>query len=295
PSPESGSVVVEILNRKVMLQACRRGKEQGIVYTWRRTEERNISRKKVSEIDEHPRQELRVNGFRARYTFKDIIGESIVLRETMDRAKQFAVTSASIVITGESGTGKELFAQAIHNASPRFAFPFVAINCAAIPESLLESELFGYEGGSFTGALRNGREGLFEQAHMGTLFLDEIAELPFSLQSRLLRVLQEKEVMRIGANRVRAIDVRVIAASNQDLEQEVMRGKLRPDLYYRLAVLPLHIPPLRERKEDLALLIRKFLDDFHDARPWSPTLLTTLQALAEEHMGRRKLTELAQT
>ncbi|MDI6878241.1 MAG: sigma 54-interacting transcriptional regulator [Desulfitobacteriaceae bacterium] len=277
PAPESGAVTVDLLNRKVMLRAFGRGKNQGIVYTWQRIEERKSS-KVAAGVEDYPKQELRVNGFRARYTFKDIVGESKVLRETLERANQFAETSASIVITGESGTGKELFAQAIHNASPRSPLPFVAINCAAIPESLLESELFGYEGGSFTGALRSGREGLFEQAHMGTIFLDEIAELPLSLQSRLLRVLQEKEVMRIGANRVRPIDVRVISASNQDLEQEVMRGKLRPDLYYRLAVLPLYIPPLRERKEDLVLLVQKFLADFHDRRPWSPALLAKLQA-----------------
>lgn len=278
PGPESGGVTVDLLNRKVMLRAFGRGKNQGTVYTWHRVEERGKSQKTVPGVEDYSQQGLRVNGFRARYTFKDIVGESKILRDTMERANQFAGTSASIVITGESGTGKELFAQAIHNASPRSAFPFVAINCAAIPESLLESELFGYEGGSFTGALRSGREGLFEQAHMGTIFLDEIAELPLSLQSRLLRVLQEKEVMRIGANRVRSIDVRVISASNQDLEQEVMRGKLRPDLYYRLAVLPLHIPPLRERKEDLTMLIRKFLHDFQDQRSFAPTLLTVLQA-----------------
>lgn len=277
PAPESGGVTVDLLNRKVMLRAFGRGKNQGTVYTWHRLEERKPL-KIAGEAGDYPKQELRVNGFRARYTFKDIVGESKALRETVERANQFAGTAASIVITGESGTGKELFAQAIHNASPRSPFPFVAINCAAIPESLLESELFGYEGGSFTGALRSGREGLFEQAHMGTIFLDEIAELPLSLQSRLLRVLQEKEVMRIGANRVRSIDVRVISASNQDLEQEVMRGKLRPDLYYRLAVLPLHILPLRERKEDLAMLIRKFLDDFQDQRSFAPTLLSALQA-----------------
>ncbi len=278
PAPESGAVAVDLLNRQVMLQAFGRGKNQGIVYTWRRMEERIKSSKMAAGVEDYPKQELRANGFRTRYTFKDIVGESKVLRETLERANQFAGTSASIVITGESGTGKELFAQAIHNASPRSQFPFVAINCAAIPESLLESELFGYEGGSFTGALRSGREGLFEQAHMGTIFLDEIAELPLSLQSRLLRVLQEKEVMRIGANRVRPIDVRVISASNQNLEQEVRRGKLRPDLYYRLAVLPLYIPPLRERTEDLALLIRNFLADFHDRRAWSPALLAKLQA-----------------
>jgi transcriptional regulator with GAF, ATPase, and Fis domain len=169
-----------------------------------------------------------------------------------------AQSASSVLITGETGTGKEMFAQAIHNSSPRRDFPFVAVNCGALPESLLESELFGYEEGAFTGARRGGKPGLFELAHRGTLFLDEIGEMPPSLQMRLLRVLEERQVMRLGGAGLRGIDIRVIAASNRNLERMVAEGGFREDLYYRLAVLPLPIPPLRDRIEDILPLVREF-------------------------------------
>src|SRR5690606_10829105 len=167
-----------------------------------------------------------------------------------------AQSSATVLIVGESGTGKELLAQGIHNASPRQSQPFVAINCAAFPDTLLESELFGYVDGAFTGSSRGGKVGLFEAAHTGTIFLDEIGEMPLSLQTRLLRVLQEKEVLRIGATEPTPVDVRVIAATHRNLTQQVLQGEFRQDLYYRLNILLMHLPALRDRREDLPLLAR---------------------------------------
>lgn len=160
---------------------------------------------------------------------------------------------------GETGTGKELFAQAIHNASRRQGQPFVAINCAAVPENLLESELFGYEEGAFTGARKKGKPGLFELAHGGTIFLDEIGDIAQAIQIKLLRVLQQKEIMRVGGQHTIPIDVRVIAATNRNLLAAVQEGTFRADLYYRLNVLPLYLPPLRERKEDIPVLLRDML------------------------------------
>ncbi len=200
------------------------------------------------------RAQLLGQGHVAKYKFEDIIGETKKFVEIKNVAKKMAISSSSILITGESGTGKELFAQAIHNNSKRKEYQFVAINCAALPESLLESELFGYEDGSFTGAKKGGKLGLFELAHKGTLFLDEVGEMDLSLQSRLLRVIQEREVMRIGGDSLIKIDTRIIAATNKDLKKMVTKGEFRKDLYYRLNVLPLEIIPLRERKEDILIL-----------------------------------------
>jgi propionate catabolism operon transcriptional regulator len=174
-------------------------------------------------------------------------------------AYQYAASQASILITGETGTGKELFAQGIHEASPRSQQPFVAINCAAIPESLIESELFGYVEGAFTSARKGGKPGLFELAHTGTLFLDEIGDLPIYLQARLLRVLQEKEVMRIGATEPIRIDVRVIAATHANLQERADLREFRPDLLFRLNTLPLELPTLRDRPDDIALLVEHHL------------------------------------
>lgn len=197
------------------------------------------------------RAQLLDKGHKAKYTFDDIVGESAAICRVKEIAKKMAKTKASILITGESGTGKELFAHAIHNASERKQFPFIAINCAALPENLLESELFGYVDGAFTGAKKGGKMGLFEFAHMGTFFLDEVEGMSPMLQIKLLRVLQEHEVMRIGDNRLINVDVRIIAASNEKLEQLVCEGKFRRDLYYRLNTLPVNLPPLRERREDI--------------------------------------------
>ncbi len=192
----------------------------------------------------------------AKYGLSNLVGESAALRNVKRRALSCAQSTATVLIVGESGTGKELLAQGIHNASERRAQPFVAINCAAFPESLLESELFGYVEGAFTGSSRGGKMGLFEAAHTGTIFLDEIGEMPLSLQTRLLRVLQEREVLRIGATVPTPVDLRVIAATHRDLPRQVKDGLFRQDLYYRLNILGIRLPPLRERHGDLPLLVR---------------------------------------
>jgi transcriptional regulator, propionate catabolism operon regulatory protein len=213
----------------------------------------------LQETERRIRKKITQKQLVANYSFDDIIGSSPPIRETIQKAKKFSKSNSSILIHGESGTGKELFAQSIHKESNRSIYPFVAVNCAAIPESLLDSELFGYEEGSFTGARRGGKPGLFELAHQGTIFLDEISELPLHLQSRLLRVLQEKEIMRIGGDQVIPIDIRIIAASNKNLMDAVKKGTFREDLYFRINVLQLFIPPLRNRKEDIALLFKYFI------------------------------------
>jgi len=210
--------------------------------------------------EEKAQHELRVQllnrGYRAKYTFADIIGETAEMKELKAIAGRMARSDGSVLITGESGTGKELFAQAMHNASVRRDYQFVAVNCAALPESLLESELFGYEEGAFTGARKGGKPGLFELAHQGTLFLDEIGEMALHLQSRLLRVLQEREVTRIGGDRVIKVDIRLIAATNMELMSSVRVGSFRRDLYYRLNVLPLKTIPLKDRALDIPILVR---------------------------------------
>lgn len=208
------------------------------------------------------RQKLRESGFIAKYTFSDIIHASAAMQQTITKARQYAAATCSIIIQGETGTGKELFAQSIHNASTLAKGPFVAVNCGAIPKDLLESELFGYAPGAFTGAMRSGKSGLFELSHGGTLFLDEITEMDFFLQTRLLRILQAKEVMRIGDNKVIPINVRVIAATNRNPTEEVAAGRLRADLYYRLNVLDLKVPPLRDRQEDIPLLFNNFVRQY---------------------------------
>jgi transcriptional regulator with PAS, ATPase and Fis domain len=175
-------------------------------------------------------------------------------------AEQFAASDSSILISGETGTGKEVFAQSIHNASRRGRQPFVAINCAALPVQILESELFGYVGGAFTGASGKGKPGLLEVAHGGTLLLDEIAEMDASLQSKLLRVIQERKVMRLGSDRIQHTDIRIIAATNKNLKELVAANRFRADLYYRLNVLRLHLPPLRDRSEDIELYAQTFLE-----------------------------------
>lgn len=196
----------------------------------------------------------------ARYDLDQLIGQSEAIRKVRDRAHMCARSDATVLIIGESGTGKELLAQGIHNASARRDQPFVAINCAAFPDSLLESELFGYVDGAFTGSTRGGKVGLFEAAHTGTIFLDEIGEMPLSLQTRLLRVLQEREVLRIGATEPTPVDVRVIAATHQDLGTMAESGEFRSDLYYRLNILLLRLPALRERAGDLPLLAMHLRD-----------------------------------
>ncbi|WP_213989222.1 sigma-54-dependent Fis family transcriptional regulator [Sodalis sp. dw_96] len=198
-------------------------------------------------------------GHIARAQFKDIQGSSQAIKRTLALATRYAETDGTVFIVGETGTGKELFAQSIHNSSARANRPFVAVNCSALPGSLLESELFGYVSGAFTGASSKGKPGLFEQADGGTIFLDEVTEIEPHIQAKLLRVLQEKQVMRLGSDAITPFDVRIIAASNEDIPRLLESGKFRSDLYYRLNVLMLHLPPLRERQEDIPLLCRYFL------------------------------------
>lgn len=215
--------------------------------------------KDLRDIEINTKELFEKKGLYAKYTFSDIIHFSNTMKECINTAKTVALTDHTVLITGESGTGKELISQSIHNYSQRKKMPFVAINCAALPESLLESELFGYESGSFTGAKKNGKLGLFEQSNGGTIFLDEIGDISPHLQSRLLRVLQERQIMRIGSNKLINIDTRIIAATNRDLKSEVDKGNFRKDLYYRLNVISICTEPLRNRKEDILPLMSSFL------------------------------------
>ncbi|MBM7585720.1 propionate catabolism operon transcriptional regulator [Bacillus pakistanensis] len=214
---------------------------------------------KVSDAENKIRKELTKKGLVAKNNFSAIIHQSTKMKRIIKKAKIYAKTNLSILIQGETGTGKELFAQSIHNESERRDQPFVAINCSALPDQLLESELFGYVEGAFTGAKKGGKKGLFELAHGGTIFLDEIGEISESLQARLLRVLQEKEIMRVGGESVIPIDVRIVAATNRELKKMVDTREFREDLYYRLNILDLTLPALRERKEDIPLLIKYFI------------------------------------
>ncbi len=215
---------------------------------------------KIHEIENRIRRQLVANGHIAKYTFDDILFKSDVMRDCITKAKRIAKIDATTLITGDTGTGKELFASSIHNYSIRKVNPFVAINCAALPPSLLESELFGYEEGSFTGAKKGGKRGLFEVAHKGTLFLDEIGDISESTQVKLLRVLQERVIMRVGGTDIIPVDVRVIAATNKNLEELVSKGSFRKDFYYRLNVFSLYLPPLRARKSDIEIFIKEIID-----------------------------------
>ncbi len=201
--------------------------------------------------------------YRAKYTFNDILSDSPLSKKCKSQAKAYAVTDLPVLITGESGVGKELYAHSIHDFSMRMNNPFVSVNCAAIPEHLIESELFGYESGSFTGANKEGKPGKFELADGGTIFLDEIGDLPLSMQSKLLRALQENQIEKIGSTKMINTNVRIIAATNSNLEEKVARKEFRSDLFYRLNVLNLQIPPLRERPQDIPLLIDHFITTFY--------------------------------
>lgn len=218
----------------------------------------------INEIYERLDQAKQIiRNLEAKYTFDDIIGTSEIIINAIEKAKIAAETPATVIIRGESGTGKELFAHAIHNASNRRYAQFVRVNCAAISENLLESELFGYEEGAFTGASKGGKIGLFEKANGGTIFLDEIGELSLNTQAKLLRVLQEKEILRVGSNKPKAIDVRIISATNVDLEQAIVDKKFRQDLYYRLNVVPIDIPALRKHKSDIPALVKHLINKYN--------------------------------
>ena len=214
----------------------------------------------IQRVDRSLRARERAAPTITRWSLSDLVGDSPAMQRAREQAQRFARSDATVLIVGESGTGKELFAQGLHAASRRRAQPFVAINCAAFPESLLESELFGYEEGAFTGARKSGKPGLFEAAHTGSVFLDEIGDMPLALQTRLLRVLQEREILRVGATEPTPVDVRVIAATHRDLAARIDAGLFRRDLYYRLNILRLQLPSLRERREDLPALASHLLD-----------------------------------
>ncbi len=226
----------------------------GVVSTFREASE-------IQKIDSKIRRKLVSKGFITHYGIDYFSSRSPAMKKVIEKAKRFALTDSNILITGESGTGKEIMAQSIHRLSLRKKKPFVAINCSVLPENLLESELFGYEEGAFTGAKKGGKMGLFETAHGGTLFLDEIGTMHVNLQSKLLRVLQEREAMRLGGERVIPVDVRVIAATNLCIEKEVEEGRFRKDLYYRISTLTIHMPPLRDRKEDIPEIVQTIMEN----------------------------------
>ncbi len=225
---------------------------------------RNVT--EVLRMETEVRQALRKRGYIAQYTFAQIVGASVTLKEVVDVAAKLAGSDLNVLIHGENGTGKELFAHSIHSASPRASGPFIAVNCAALSPTLLESELFGYEEGAFTGAKKGGKFGLIEQADQGTLFLDEIGDITLEAQTKLLRVIQEKALMRIGGGRVIPVNIRIIAATNKDLQDMVEKGQFRQDLFYRLFVAPLYIPPLRDRLEDIPALLESMMEECHIAR-----------------------------
>ncbi|MDV2887073.1 sigma 54-interacting transcriptional regulator [Alkalihalophilus pseudofirmus] len=239
----------EILVHKFLIEP-----DQTIVLTLK-----NVSEER--KVEQSIRRDLKKKGHLAKYTFKQIVGEHQELKATKVTASKLAKTDLTVLIEGESGTGKELFASSIHMASNRSKGPFLAINFSALPEDLVESELFGYEEGAFTGAKKGGKKGLFEQANGGTIFLDEIGDISLKVQARLLRVLQERELLRIGGEHIIPIDVRVVAATNKNLLNLIDAGEFREDLYHRLKVLYLHLPELRNRYSDISLLVRHFLHE----------------------------------
>lgn len=237
----------------------------------------------VQKLEGQIRRTLSEKGLRAKYTFDDIIHKSKIMDTTIETARRYARSESNVSLVGETGTGKELFAQSIHNASNRKNGPFVAINCAALPENLLESELFGYVEGAFTGTVKGGKMGLFEQAHGGTLFLDEIGEISMPIQTKLLRVLQEREIRRIGDNKVISVDVRIISATNKSIHRLAEQGLFRRDLVYRLDVLRIFIPPLRQREQDIQLLFVHLLKQLgrEQSRPVPQAGAENLKVLGE--------------
>ncbi|MBS6396030.1 MAG: sigma 54-interacting transcriptional regulator [Clostridiales bacterium] len=248
---------------------------------------------RIIEEEGKIRRELSEKGLTAKYSFQDILGQSDAIREDIQMAERYSKVNSNVLIVGETGTGKELFAHSIHQASRRSNQPFVALNCAALPENLLESELFGYEAGAFSGAARGGKVGLFEMAHKGTIFLDEIGEIPIALQAKLLRVLQEKEIRRVGSTSVHPVDVRVISATNINIEEKIKEGQFRTDLYYRLNLLDIVIPPLRERKEDIQELVDAYLARFACEMGKSiPALTPGAAKILQEHSWPGNVREL---
>lgn len=234
----------------------------------------------IQKMEEAIRKNIINNGYVAKYTFDDIVAVSSITKNIVRVAKNFSLTESNILLTGESGTGKEIFAQSIHNFSRRKGGPFVAVNCASLPGSLLESELFGYAAGAFTGASRTGKLGYFGMANNGTIFLDEIAEMPLEFQSKLLRVLQERQFTRLGDNKVINVNVRIITATNKNLDKLVKQGKFRNDLFYRLDVLRINIPNLRSRPEDIPALAECFIKMLNPHKSLSKKAMELLKSYA---------------
>lgn len=232
--------------------------------------------KKIQKLEVGIRKSLSAKGYDAKFTFSNIVYQCDAMAKIIERAKKIALIDVITLIVGDTGTGKELFAHSIHNSSIRKNNPFVAINCAALSESLLESELFGYEEGSFTGAKKGGKKGLFELAHCGTIFLDELEDISQMMQVKLLRVLQEKEVMRIGGVNLVPINVRVITATNESLEELVKKGIFRKDLYYRINNFTINLPPLKSRKGDIPIIIKSIMDQHQDYRQFDEKLMDFL-------------------
>lgn len=247
----------------------------------------------LQRFEQLVRQKLHKQGLVAKHSLEEIVHAGAAMQRVVADAHRYAPTDATVLILGETGVGKELLAQGIHRASRRKQGPFVAVNCAALPEALLESELFGYEEGAFTGARKGGKQGLFELAHGGSIFLDEVGEMPLSLQARLLRVVQEKEVMRLGGDGVIPVDVRIIAATNRDLAAEVEAGRFREDLYFRLDILRLAVPPLRERPEDIALLTADLLERLRRTYGRRIALIPEAMAVLARHPWPGNVRELA--
>ena len=214
----------------------------------------------IRRTEKKVRGKLQEKGLVAKYSFSDIVAEDVVMKQLIAKAIRYAKVEGNVLLTGETGTGKELFVQSMHNASPRRDKPFVAVNCAALSEQLLESELFGYTDGAFTGASKGGKTGLFELAQGGTIFLDEIGEMPIRFQAKLLRVIQEKEIRKIGGDEYIPVDVRIMSATNQNIPDLIEKGLFRRDLYYRINLLAIHIPPLRERRADIPLIFKRFVE-----------------------------------
>jgi len=247
---------------------------------------------RVQDMEKKYRLSLNKKGHVARITFDRIIGQSKVLKDTIAKARKFAKSDFTVLITGETGTGKEMFAQSIFNESHRNNGPFVPVNCGTLPHNLLEAELFGYEEGAFTGAKKGGKQGYFEIAHKGVIFLDEIGTMSPDLQTRLLRVLQEKEIVRIGGNSVIPVDIRVIAATNTNLLADVATGRFREDLFYRLNILNLHIPPLRERLKDISSLVDATIKDYKISVKNASVIKNALNLIPRDYQWRGNVREL---
>ncbi|HSH69419.1 MAG TPA: sigma-54 dependent transcriptional regulator [Deferrisomatales bacterium] len=278
-TPETQVIVITAFGTiEMAVEAMKAGAFEYVTKPFNR-DELKLAVRKALRVQHLERDNVRLRReVSRRFEVDQIIGDSEPMQRVFRLIEKVADTAAPVLISGDSGTGKELVARALHYGSARAERPFLAVNCAAIPRELLESELFGHKKGSFTGAIRD-KKGKFEEAHGGTLFLDEIGDLPIELQAKILRALQEMEVTPVGSNETVQVDVRILAATNRDLEERIEEGAFREDLYYRLAVVPIHMPSLRERPDDIPLLVNHFLADLAPGQPVrvTPDAMTALQ------------------